>query len=94
MQIGLFLCLKDSMPIGSIDNWAQFGLGGVVIFALFVFLIYVVRLHKDERASWVDAYIQQTKMMDERQAETNAVIRDLVKVMSENNSRRRRYDDA
>lgn len=32
--------------------WAQFGLAGVVIFALFLLLRYLITQHREERKEW------------------------------------------
>mgnify|MGYP003350685952 CR=1 FL=1 len=75
------------MPIENVNNWSEYGLGGLVIAALFAFLIYVVKIHKEERSEWVDAYKEQSRIADSRQSETNAVLRDLVAVVKEVNIR-------
>ena len=76
------------MPIEQVDMWSQFGLSGMVIAALFAFVWFLVREHKAERQEWIIAYREQTQLMDERQRETNGVIRELVTVVREANLKR------
>lgn len=76
-----------------LDIWNQYGLPGLVIGALFIFLVYVIREHKAERAEWLTAYKEMSKMSDIRQSETNLVIRELITVIHQSNNRRREYDD-
>ena len=75
------------MSIDHIDNWAQFGLAGLVIAALFMMLKYLTCEHRAERKEWIVAYREQSKMMTETQVETNAVIRELVSAVKESNIR-------
>ncbi len=75
------------MPIDHIDSWSQFGLSGLVIAALFAFCWFLVKEHKAERQEWITAYREQSSLMDERQSETNGVIRELVAVVREANKR-------
>lgn len=42
---------SSANPITNFD-WAQFGLSGLVIAAMFVTLFFVVRMHRDERKEW------------------------------------------
>lgn len=42
---------EPTSPIPVMD-WAQFGLAGVVIAALFAFLIFLFRSHQQERTEW------------------------------------------
>lgn len=76
------------MPIEQVDMWSQFGLSGMVIAALFAFVWFLVREHKAERQEWITAYREQSQLMDERQRETNGVIRELVTVVREANLKR------
>jgi len=75
------------MPIDKVDSWSQFGLSGIVIAALFAFLYFLVKEHQSERKEWIVAYREQTRLVDERQVETNSVIRELVSVVREANAR-------
>ncbi len=77
------------MPIDHIDSWSQFGLSGLVIAALFAFIWFLVKEHKAERQEWIVAYREQTRLVDERQVETNNVIRELVSVVRESNAHHR-----
>jgi len=84
----------NDVAVTNASEWAQFGLGGLVIAALFAFIVYVVREHRSERElliaqingqsrEWKDFYSHSVQVMDDRQQETNAVIRELTKVVSE-----------
>ncbi len=85
---GFFLTtIRDYMPIDHVDSWADFGLSGLVIAALFAFVCFLIKEHRSERQEWISAYRDQSKMMDERQSETNSVIRELVAVVKETNVR-------
>lgn len=71
------------------DSFTSFGLPGVVIAALFALVYFLVHEHKAERNEWITAYREQSTLMDERQRETNQVIRELVVVVRESNASRR-----
>lgn len=73
----------------NLDSFTNFGLPGVVIAALFALVYFLVREHKAERNEWITAYREQSRLMDERQCETNQVIRELVVVVRESNASRR-----
>lgn len=75
------------MPLKDINTWSDFGLQGLVIFALFAFVYFLIKEHRAERKEWIDAYREQSVLMDERQSETNGVIRELVVVVRESNIR-------
>jgi hypothetical protein len=77
------------MPIDHVDNWSQFGLPGLVIAALFAYVVFLVREHRAERQEWIEAYREGIKLADDRQCETNTVIRELVSVVREQNVRLR-----
>jgi len=70
------------MQIEHADSWAQFGLGGLVIAALFMLVYFLVREHRAERQEWIQAYKDQTTLSDSRQSETNDVIRELTKAIN------------
>jgi hypothetical protein len=61
--------------------WSEFGLGGLVILALFVFIYYVTKQAREERKEWLLAYKEHTVLYDARQGETNAVISNLTQVI-------------
>lgn len=84
------------MPIENIADWAKFGLEGLVIAALFGFVVYVVKEHRSEREAWLaelgeqrkewmQAYTQQTDVIDCRQKETNEILRQLSQSVAESN---------
>jgi len=78
------------VPVDKIDqtfNFSAFGAPGLVIGALFTFIYFLIREHKSERKDWIEAYREQSQMMDDRQKETNNVIRELVTVVREANVR-------
>ncbi|MGZ4955294.1 MAG: hypothetical protein ACXV8Q_09280 [Methylobacter sp.] len=77
------------MPIEHADSWAQFGLPGLVIAALFTFIWFLIKEHRAERQEWITAYREQSATMDDRQKETNGVIRELVSAVRESNVRLR-----
>ena len=56
------------------EKFSQFGLNGLIIGTLFLFIYFLVKLHSEERAEWLTAYSEATKMADSRQAETNALL--------------------
>ena len=57
--------------------WSEFGLGGLVIMALFVFVYYVTKQARDERKEWLAAYVVSQEMHDKRQLETNTILANL-----------------
>lgn len=44
--------MGDAAKIIEPSVWAEYGLGGLVILALFVFLFWISRQHRDERKEW------------------------------------------
>ncbi len=80
------------MPIDTPGPWAEFGLPGLVIFALFCYLVFLIKEHRAERQEWLQAYRDSVKISDDRAQETNAVMRELVAVVREQNNRRRLTD--
>ena len=81
------------MDFGTIERFGDYGLAGLVILALFCVVIFLVREHRAERQEWLAAYRSQTTMMDNRQGETNDVIRTLSVVIGELNERHRNFKD-
>lgn len=53
-MINLILANTETLPPPSSFSWAEFGLAGAVIGALFFTLWFLLRLHKDERKEWKD----------------------------------------
>lgn len=60
----------------AISQWAEFGLAGLVIFALFGVLVFLFRSHKEERKEWRE----DAKEMHRETTETTT---GLTKVVSE-----------
>lgn len=58
-------------------TWSEFGLGGLVILTLFVFIYYITKQAREERKEWLAAYISSQEMHDKRQGETNTILQDL-----------------
>jgi hypothetical protein len=81
------------MSSEDIMSWGDFGLSGLVISALFAYLVFLIKEHRAERSEWIQAYRDSCAVSDQRQSETNAVMRELVSVVREQNARRR-HDDA
>ncbi len=75
------------MPIENASSWSQFGLSGMVIAALFAFIWFLVNTHSSERKEWLEAYRDHGRRADDRQAETNQVIREISAVIRELNAR-------
>jgi hypothetical protein len=67
--------------IVDLQAWSQFGLGGLVILTLFVFIYYITRQAREERKEWLAAYKEHTILYDARQSETNSVINNLAQVI-------------
>ena len=63
--------------IVDLKTWSEFGLGGLVILTLFVFIYYISRQAREERKEWLAAYITSQEMHDKRQGETNTILQDL-----------------
>lgn len=75
-----------------VDIWSSYGLVGLVIGSLFAVIIFLIKSHRSESREWMAVYQDQSKLSDIRQAETNAVIRELSSVIREGNARFRRGD--
>ncbi len=80
------------MPIENVNSWSEFGLSGLVIAALFAYLVFLVKEHRAERQEWLLAYRDSVKIADDRAQETNAVMRELVAVVRAQNDRKRSTD--
>lgn len=80
----------ESVNVIADNGLANFGLSGVVIAALFAFVYFLVKEHRAERQEWITAYREQSKLQDDRQVETNGVIREMVSVVKEANGYRHR----
>jgi len=63
--------------IVDLQAWSQFGLGGLVILTLFVFIYYITKQAREERKEWLAAYVTSQEMHDKRQGETNTILTDL-----------------
>lgn len=64
-------------------SFVDLGPPGIVIGALFAFIYFLIKEHRAERQEWLTAYRDQSKIIDDRQIETNAVIRELASVVRE-----------
>ena len=60
------------------EGFTQFGLNGLIIGSLFAFIYFLVKLHSSERKEWLTAYNEVSKMSDNRQAETNALLNRII----------------
>jgi hypothetical protein len=63
--------------IVNLKTWSEFGLGGLVIVTLFVFIYYITKQAREERKEWLTAYVTSQEMHDKRQGETNIILQDL-----------------
>ena len=79
------------MPAES-SIFASYGLPGLVIFSLFALIVFLIKEHQAERREWLEAYRQGIKLSDDRQKESNEVMRELVAVVQLSNERTRRTD--
>lgn len=90
-------------PIEQADKWADFGLSGLVIFALFCFVYFIVSQHSNERKEihdqhsaerreWLIAFKTQSENMIEVAKESNEVTRALTAAVERQNGRRRSSD--
>jgi hypothetical protein len=80
---------RDVMITEPTITFTDLGPPGLVIGALFAFIYFLVREHRAERQEWLIAYREQSKIIDERQIETNTVIRELASVVRESNANHR-----
>lgn len=78
---------------GIAEAWADFGISGLVIGALFSALYILMKSQKEERSEWLTAYKEQCNRYDARQAETNAVLQTLSNVIHGSNNRFRKTDN-
>lgn len=82
------------------EPFAQFGLAGLILGVFFVLLIFILKQHakvvrgivdrmssdhKESNTNWRTTFEAHSNRSDTRQSETNAVLRDLTKVMAETN---------
>lgn len=82
------------------ELFAQFGIAGLILGVFFVTLIFILRQNSsvvrsivnrmsadqtNSNDAWRRSFELHSTRADERQIETNAVLRDLTTVMSENN---------
>lgn len=75
----MHLSMTENNPAGLIDMGSQ----GIVIGALFAFIYFLVKEHRAERQEWLTAYSVQCKILDDRQRETNAVLREMSAIVRE-----------
>jgi hypothetical protein len=84
---GVFLSMPDFT-----DLFTQYGLAGLVIAALFSFVIFLIKEHRAERDEWRTFYKDSVDQSFILQKETNEVIRELSSVIRVSNERGRRYE--
>lgn len=60
--------LESPVPIGDSKNWAEFGLAGLVIFALMLFIVFMYKNHREERKEWRE---EAERREDKSDATTN-----------------------
>jgi len=70
--------------MGSVETWAQFGLGGVVIFALFMLVLVLLKEIRLGRSEFLTCLDKNTTIYDNRQRETNEAINALSLVIERN----------
>jgi len=83
------------------DPFVQFGLAGLILGVFFVLLVFIMKQHagvvrgivdrmssdqKESNNNWKTAFEAHSNRFDIRQSESNAVLRDLTKVMAETNA--------
>lgn len=83
------------------EVFSNFGLAGLTLGVFFLMFVLVMKIHaatikgivtrmssdhRDSNEAWRVTFAQHSTQADNRQAETNAVLRDLTKVMAENNA--------
>lgn len=83
------------------ETFAQFGLAGLILGVFFITLVFVLKQHastvrgvvnrmsedhKESNEAWRKSFVEHSSRADIRQAETNAVLRDLTGVIAENNT--------
>lgn len=67
----------------NISDFTQFGIAGAILFVL-MFVIYIHSKSFQQMAKeWREAFETQAKRADDRQAETNEVLRVLTRVIAE-----------
>jgi hypothetical protein len=67
----------------SITDFTQFGIAGAILFVL-VFVIYIhSKSFQQMSKEWRESFEAQTKRADDRQSETNDILRGLTKVIAE-----------
>jgi hypothetical protein len=79
------------MPPDMLGPWANFGLAGLVICALFLTLwkgfgtvvMKILDLHQTERQEWRQSFERVSGQADARQAESNELLRDLTTAISD-----------
>ena len=80
------------MPVDALGLFNQWGFAGLMVWCLFALIIFLLKTHKAERQEWLDAFKESMSLADTRQAESNAVIRELASVVRVANERTRRTD--
>jgi uncharacterized membrane protein len=63
--------------------WAQFGLGGLVIGAMFGVLWYIVKMHREERKEWRDDIEKFVARSEESDKQVSRVVEELTKAIQD-----------
>ncbi len=72
------------MDLGNPTIWAQFGLPGLIIFALFALVWFLITENRRNQREFIACMNDINKMMDSRQEETNKTINALALVIERN----------
>lgn len=66
--------MESTMELGNPGVWAQFGLPGLVIFALFALIWFLISENRRNQGEFIVCMRDMGKMADMRQEETNKSI--------------------
>lgn len=72
------------MDLGNPTIWAQFGLPGLIIFALFALVWFLITENRRNQREFITCMNDMGKMADSRQEETNKTITALALVIERN----------
>jgi hypothetical protein len=65
------------------NSFSEFGLAGMVLFVLLLVVFMHQRAFRDMSTQWRESFEAQAERADSRQAETNEVLRNMTRVISE-----------